>query len=82
VCQLDAPAFAHALRQVAGRRFLGVVECIGCIELVFDADAPGGNLVSVFTEGLRAGQAALGGVTDPHEYVLAYRALRRLEASS
>jgi hypothetical protein len=82
MCQLDRPTLVRALRKVAGRRFLGVIEVYDCIELVFDDGEPGGNLVTVYTEGRPAGHVALGGVADPDEYVLAYEASLRWESAS
>lgn len=57
--------------QLSGRRLLGVVDLPGeGLELVFE-DAGGGNLVTVFTDGPRAGLVAFGGVAKPERYVAA-----------
>jgi hypothetical protein len=58
---LDHRGLLRLFRQVAGRKFVGPVDGINCVELVFeDADDRGGNLVSIFTEGLYRGQVAFG----------------------
>jgi hypothetical protein len=57
----DTAGLLALFRRVAGRRLVGAVDGFGCVELVFDdPDGQGGNLVTVFTEGGRAGIVALG----------------------
>lgn len=71
---LDHCGLVRLFRELEGRRLLGVVDCDGCVELVFDDSRPGGNLVSIFTDyGRHTGRVALGGVADPAEYARACR---------
>jgi hypothetical protein len=73
LCLLDQAALVDALRQVTGRRFIGVVNDDYSAELVFEDGPPGsGNLVTVFSFGHWAGRVSFGGVTDPYGYAAAY----------
>ena len=65
--RLDVNALVRALDAVEGRRFLGAVYGGDCLELVFEGER-GGNLVSIYVEGRRAGAVALGGVAGPAGY--------------
>jgi hypothetical protein len=57
---------------LAGRTFLGAVDGMDCVELVFsDPDERGGNLVSIFTDGRDRGRIAHGFVADPEGYAAA-----------
>jgi hypothetical protein len=65
---------AGLFAKVAGRRFLGVVNCGDCLELVFEEAAGAGNLVTLFTDaGPRTGLVAFGFVCDAAEYVQGWR---------
>jgi hypothetical protein len=67
---LDTQGLLGLFSQVAGHRLVGVVDGDGVVELVFDDDCPGGNLVSIFCDyGRHTGTVALGGVMDPERYV-------------
>jgi hypothetical protein len=58
---LDHRGLLRLFRQVAGRRLIGPVDGVGCVELVFeDPDDQGGNLVSIFTDGRDRGTVTLG----------------------
>lgn len=58
---LDLDGLIAIFRQVAGRMFVGPVNGVGCVELVFDdPDDVGGNLVSIYTEGRDCGNVWLG----------------------
>lgn len=75
---LDHFGLVRLFRELEGRRFLGVVDCDGCVELVFDDSRPGGNLVSIYTDnGRHTGRVALGGVADPTDYVRDFREWER-----
>lgn len=67
---LDHQGLVHLFRQLEGWRFLGVVDCRDCLELVFEEAQHAGNLVTVYTDsGRHTGRVAFGFVTDPVEYV-------------
>jgi hypothetical protein len=67
---LDHGGLIRLFRQLEGRRFLGVVDCRDCVELVFSDEGRGPNLVSIYTDcGRHTGRVALGGVGDPEKYV-------------
>jgi len=58
----------HGLLQVfasmAGRRFVGVEDGDDCVELVFDnPESTGGNLVTVYTDGVHKGSVLHGFVS-------------------
>ena len=66
---LDGPGLIALFRQLEGRRFVGVVDGFGVVELVFEDDRPGGNLVCIYTDdGRNTGQVTLGWVSDPVGY--------------
>jgi hypothetical protein len=70
LCLLDRSALIAALRQVAGRRFVGVVDVYDAIELVFAEGGPStGNLIPIYTADRWAGEVAFGGVAEPDAYV-------------
>jgi hypothetical protein len=56
-----------------GREFLGAVDGCGCLELVFDDDGRGPNLLSVWPDG----RIAIGGVAGPQTYIEAQRDSRK-----
>jgi hypothetical protein len=67
---LDAQGLLRLFSQVAGHRLLGVVDGEGVVELVFDDECPGGNLLCIYTDhGRHTGRVSLGGVADPEGYV-------------
>lgn len=58
---LDLVGLVDLFSHVAGRKFIGPVDGIECLELVFeDPDDKGENLVSIFTDGAHCGLVALG----------------------
>ena len=58
---LDHDGLLRLFRTFAGRKFIGPVDGVACVELVFDdPDRTGGNLVSIFTEGSHRGAVAHG----------------------
>jgi hypothetical protein len=68
----DREGLLAIFAELAGRRLLGVVDLPGeGLELVFADDGTGGNLVTIFTDGPRAGLVAFGGVAAPASYVAA-----------
>jgi hypothetical protein len=73
--RLDTTALLHALDEVEGRRFLGAVVGGMAVELVFEGEH-GRNLVSIYVEGHRAGEAVLGGVAMPESYARSCRRWR------
>jgi len=62
----DLDGLIEMFRKVAGREFVGPVDGVGCIELVFgDPDQSGGNMITLFTrDGHYFGNFFLGS-TDP-----------------
>lgn len=71
---LDHRGLVNLFGQLCGRRFLGVVDCGDCVELVFDDALPGGNLVTIFTDsGRDTGLVALGGVAKPEAYIAGWQ---------
>src|SRR4051812_47598151 len=64
---LDTLALVRALCRVTGRRFLGVVDGLDCLELVYEGEH-GRNLITVYTEGWRAGRVSFGGLDSPEGY--------------
>lgn len=71
---LDTEGLVDVFARVEGRRLVGVVDSCGVVELVFDDDSPGGNLISIFTDRApHTGLVAFGGVASPEEYVAACR---------
>lgn len=74
---LDHAGLVALFGRLAGRRFIGVVDCGDCVELVFSDEGRGPNLVTVFTDsGRRTGRVALGGVADAADYVRGWREWR------
>lgn len=71
---LDGPGLLRLFRRCEGRRLLGVLDCAGAIELVFD-EAAGPNLVTFYMDGRNRGLVALGIVTDAAEYASECREL-------
>lgn len=66
---LDGAGLVALFRKVEGRRLLGVVDAFGVVELVFDDDRPGGNLICLYCDdGRNTGLVSLGGVADPAGY--------------
>ena len=59
--------------RLQGRRLLGVVDCNDCLEVVFEESDAAGNLVTLYTDGRRAGLVAFGFVCDPAAYVDEWR---------
>ena len=57
---LDRPGLLRLFRHLAGRRLVGAVDGIDCVELVFEPDEHDGNLVTIFTEGRERGWVAFG----------------------
>ena len=57
----DLKGLVELFGHVAGRKFVGPVDGLNCLELVFeDPDDKGDNLVSIFTDGYHRGLVALG----------------------
>jgi len=69
---LDARKLLHLLRQVEGRRLLGVLDCGDCLELFSEAGLRP-NLVTLWMEGRHRGLVSLGGVMDAKGYARAGR---------
>ncbi len=66
---LDPDRMAELFKHVAGRRFLGVIEATGCIELVFEhGESHPCNLISFVLEGSDEG-VWFGGHEDPEGYI-------------
>jgi hypothetical protein len=65
--RLDVDGLVRLLDEVEGRPFLGAVYGGDCLELVFGGEG-GGNLLSVYLAGRRAGTVVLGGVAEPESY--------------
>ena len=71
---LDHRGLVRLFRQIEGRRFLGIIDCRDCVELVFSDEGRGPNLVTIYTDsGRHTGRVALGGVADAREYVKGWR---------
>ena len=71
---LDHAGLVEIFGRLSGRRFVGVIDCGDCVELVFEDAGPGGNLVTVFTDaGRHTGRVALGGVSEAEAYVAEWR---------
>jgi hypothetical protein len=61
----------------AGKRFLGVVDCSGCTEIVFSEACGLPNLLSIYADG----RHSHGHVAVPEEYVREADAWRQSEAA-
>ena len=64
---LDRQVLAALFDSLAGRTLLGAVDCLDCVELVFtlDGDGHGLNLVTLYTEDVRAGTSSLASSPSP-----------------
>jgi len=77
---LDGRGLARLFRRLEGRRLLAALDTGDVVELVFDDDEPGPNLVSFYYDaGRYTGLVALGGVADAEEYA---RECRRFEEAA
>jgi hypothetical protein len=65
------------LRRYAGQQLLGIVECPGCLEVVFSEATDRGNLLSVDS----IGRYSHGSVADPETYVREADTWRQSEAA-
>lgn len=71
---VDRGGLVRLFATLTDRTFLGVVDGMDCVELVFaDPGQRGGNLISIFTEGRHRGSVAHGFVADPEDYAKACR---------
>jgi hypothetical protein len=67
---LDHEGMFRLLQKLEGRRFLGVLDCRDCLELVFEESEKDGNLVTLYTEaGRHTGLVAFGFVSDADAYI-------------
>ena len=60
----DHRGLLRVFASMAGRRFVGVEDGDDCVELVFDnPESTGGNLVTVYTDGVHKGSVLHGFVS-------------------